>query len=77
MGPTQFAHAESQPDLIKETEEIDFTAEGRLLAASFYVGGLVKVPKEVKEVRSQCRYPLSCSTISIAANCRDCASQQR
>ena len=35
-----------------ETEEIAFTAEGRFLEASFYTGGLMKIPREVKEVRS-------------------------
>lgn len=41
----------SQPDLVAETEEIAFTAEGRFLGASLFTGGLMKIPREVKEVK--------------------------
>lgn len=51
-GPRSPEVSSRQADLVTETEEIAFTAEGRFLEASFYTGGLMKIPKEVKEVGS-------------------------
>lgn len=38
------------PGLVAETEDVAFTAEGRFLAGSLYGSGLMRIPKEVKEV---------------------------
>lgn len=51
-GPRNPEVSSRQADLVTETEEIAFTAEGRFLEASFYTGGLMKIPREVKEVRA-------------------------
>lgn len=52
VGPRNPEVSSRQANLVTETEEIAFTAEGRFLEASFYTGGLMKIPREVKEVRA-------------------------